>query len=52
MLQTLELILCLFKGEVNTDHVVLKWLNVSFRKVCVPGYTGCLTVRVLILLEI
>jgi len=51
MLQTLELILCLFKGKVNIDHV-LKWLNISFRKVCVPGYTGYLTVRILILSEI
>lgn len=51
MLQTLELILCLFKGKVNIDHIVLKWLKISFRKVCVPGYIGYLTVRILILLE-
>jgi len=51
MLQTLELILYLFKGKVNIDHV-LKQLNISFRKVCVQDTLGYLTVRILILLEI
>jgi len=52
MPQTLELILCLFKGKVNINHVVLKGLNISFRKVCVQDTLGYLTVRILILLEI
>jgi hypothetical protein len=52
MLQTLELILCLFKGKVNIDHVVLKQFNISFRKVCVQDTLDYLTVRILIVLEI
>lgn len=51
MLQTLEL-MCWFKGKVNIDHVVLKQLNIGFRKVCVQDTLSYLTVRILILLEI
>ena len=40
MLQTLELMMCLFKGKVNIDHIVLKHFNISFRKVCVQDTLG------------
>jgi len=40
------------QGKVNIDRVVLKWLNISFRKVCVQDALGYLAVRILILLEI